>query len=94
MKETKGKEEKAKLGTDVFTERTADHQKQPEDESDLLYEARKRYDEAYTFDQEQRDACADDLRFAYDPEEQWEDYVLAHRTGRPCLTLQTLLSQQ
>jgi hypothetical protein len=57
---------------------------------DLLREMLRRFDEAYSADQIERDAALDDLRF-YNGE-QWDATLKANRekAGKPCLTLNTL----
>jgi len=57
-----------------------------QDESDVLAEAKKRFDECVTRESDNRDEAADDLRFCFEDGEQWEDYALRHREGRPCMT--------
>jgi hypothetical protein len=66
---------------------TKDHyHADPKRAPDIVQEARERYEDAHTNDFEQRERVIDDIEFAYDPEAQWDEYVKANRSDRPCLS--------
>jgi hypothetical protein len=73
----------------------ADHRTPPDyipdgyDTADaFLREAREAYQADLDYDRANREAALDDLKFVAG--DQWDPAVLAHRRGKPCLTIDTL----
>ncbi len=58
------------------------------DEAEFIQEAVKRFQDGVDFDRENRDAGVQDLKFLAG--EQWDAEALTARSGRPCLTINTL----
>jgi hypothetical protein len=58
------------------------------DEDDFLADVRRRYEEAETFDTENRDQAQTDLEFLAG--DQWDKADVDAREGRPCLTINRL----
>lgn len=70
----------------------ADTKPKPGDDRDaveqkILAEARKRYDAAMQYEQENDDEAGDDLRFAAGDQWDLQDKQNRRKTGRPCLTI-------
>ena len=57
-----------------------------DDDYDAIPEANARFDRCVTSEGNIRESAADDMRFCFESDGQWEDYALLHRDGRPCLT--------
>jgi hypothetical protein len=62
----------------------------PEKDTDIIREAQERFDRAKEWEGDARKKFLDDLKFAYADDinrYQWDDALLAGRTGRPSLTI-------